>query len=108
MSCSARKRMTLTCHDFELDDKKILIEIHGRQHYGRGFAEMGGRTLEDEKKNDLMKRNIALEIGYKLIVVDARESSLKYIRKSIEKNDELKDITPLYNFFIKKISYRTF
>ena len=49
---------------------------------------MGGRTLEDEKKNDLMKRNIALEIGYKLIVVDARESSLKYIRKSIEKNDE--------------------
>ena len=46
---------------------------------------MGGRTLEDEKKNDLMKRNIALEIGYKLIVVDARESSLKYIRKSIEK-----------------------
>ena len=90
-------------YDFELDDKKILIEIHGRQHYGRGFAEMGGRTLEDEKKNDLMKRNIALEIGYKLIVVDARESSLKYIRKSIEKNDELKDIINIQKIDWKEV-----
>lgn len=90
-------------YDFELDDKKILIEIHGRQHYGRGFAEMGGRTLEDEKKNDLMKRNIVLEIGYKLIVVDARESSLKYIRKSIEKNDELKDIINIQKIDWKEV-----
>lgn len=79
-------------YDFELSGQQILIEIHGQQHYGRGFAKLGGRTLEQEQKNDLLKEKIASEAGYELIVIDARESSVKYIRESIEKNEKLKQV----------------
>lgn len=84
-------------YDFELCHRKILVEIHGHQHYGRGFAKMGGRTLEEEQQNDLQKEKIASESGYKLIVVDARDSSLKYIRESIEKNEQLNQVLDLQN-----------
>ena len=79
-------------YDFELHDSTILFEIHGCQHYERGFDGMGGRTVDDEKKNDLLKRNIAKILGYKVIVIDAKVSSLRYMRESIVSNDELRGV----------------
>ncbi len=90
-------------YDFQLDNTNILFEIHGCQHYERGFEKLGGRTVQDEKKNDFLKANIALELGYKLIVIDARVSSLNYIRKSIEDNEELKCVIDVQRINWEKV-----
>lgn len=84
-------------YDFELPDEKALIEVHGIQHYGRGFEQLGGRTLEEEKKNDIKKRDIAERNGYKYIAIDARKSDYSYLRNSVEGNSDFMSIVDIEN-----------
>lgn len=74
-------------YDFVDVTRKIIIEVHGEQHYGEGFQSVGGRTLAQEQSNDGIKYEIAIQNGYKMIVVDCRQSSLEFIKNNILQSD---------------------
>lgn len=77
---------------FELNNKKYIIETHGRQHYENGFKNIGGRTLKEEQNNDIYKEKIALKNGIKkYIQLDCKESNIEYIKNSIL-NSEINNI----------------
>lgn len=62
----------------------LIIEAHGSQHYESGFASLGGRSLDEEKANDKMKRDFALSNGIKHYVeIDCRRSKLDWIKSNI-------------------------
>lgn len=97
-------------YDFELHNSNILFEVHGIQHYERGFEAIGGRSLEEEKQNDLLKKNIAKKYGYRVIEIDAKKSTIKYIREELERNEELKEIIDVQAIdwdFVKRASMIT-
>lgn len=77
---SDRKR-----YDFYIKSFNLIIEIHGEQHYKyTGFK----NSLKQVQENDRIKRELALTNGIKhYIVIDARESTMSFIRKSIECSD---------------------
>lgn len=68
-------------------DSKIVIEVHGKQHYMPWtLSERGARSLNDEQKNDLSKRDLAIKNGIspdRYIVLDCRYSSADWIKNSI-------------------------
>lgn len=69
---------------FECNNKKYIIETNGMQHYKYGFETCGGRTLEEEKENDRIKRELALSNGIdEYIELDCRKSELEWIKNSI-------------------------
>ena len=75
-------------YDFYIPSMKSIIEVHGMQHYEKGFERYGenARTVEEEKENDIYKMEIALKSGISkdnYIIIDARYSNLEYIRSSI-------------------------
>lgn len=73
-------------YDFyiEVNNMKIIIEIHGSQHYVRGFDKCGGRTVEQEQENDTIKEFLAKENGIdEYIIIDARYSEFNYIKERI-------------------------
>lgn len=45
--------------------ESIVIENQGIQHDKGGFENLGGRTLEEEQKNDRIKKELALQNGIK-------------------------------------------
>jgi flavin-binding protein dodecin/predicted RNA-binding Zn-ribbon protein involved in translation (DUF1610 family) len=66
-----------------------LIEIHGQQHYGKGFSTCGGRSYQQEVNNDVYKKELALDHGInsdRYVVIDCRISSFDYIKQSVENN----------------------
>jgi ssDNA-binding Zn-finger/Zn-ribbon topoisomerase 1 len=70
---------------FKLDDNYVLIETHGEQHYKEN-RRIGARTLEEEKRNDILKKELALTNGIKeenYIVIDCRKSELEFIKQNI-------------------------
>lgn len=82
-------------YDFYLKDLNMIIEMHGGQHYVEGFIRAGGKSLEDVKKNDLFKKNNALNNGIsKYLIIDSRESTAEYIKNSINEST-LSEIFPL-------------
>lgn len=71
-------------YDFYLTDLNTIIEIHGMQHYKEAFSNIGGRSLKEERKNDQIKQELALQNGIKhYIVIDASYSDMEYIKNSI-------------------------
>ena len=76
-------------YDFflEYNNDTIIIEVHGEQHFNGSFQSYkGARTAEDEIKNDLYKKNLAVSNGVKeehYIVIDARKSNSNWIQNSI-------------------------
>lgn len=72
---------------FELNNKKYIIETHGRQHY----VDMGykyRRTLQEEQENDKNKKELALKNNIdSYIVIDCKISSLEYIKENILKSE---------------------
>jgi hypothetical protein len=68
-------------YDGYLPELNRVIEIHGRQHYVKGFSQ--NRTLEEEQLNDKLKEKIAKENGTPMIIIDASESNPEYIKNSI-------------------------
>lgn len=67
----------------EFDSKRILIEMQGSQHYTKPIRAIG-RTVEEEKENDLLKYTLAMKNGITdYFVIDSRESNAEYIKKSL-------------------------
>jgi len=77
---SNRKR-----YDYYLNKQSLIIEVNGKQHYEiDGFIYLGGRTLQQEEENDIVKRDLAIKNDIKYyIVIDARFSEVDWIKKSI-------------------------
>lgn len=72
--------------EYDVYDNGIFIEIHGPQHYERGFKNVGGRSLEEEVENDKLKRELAYAYDSQIkdyIVIDARKSDFEYIKNNI-------------------------
>lgn len=91
-------------YDIYIPSLNIIIENHGKQHYIRSFERCGGRTLEEEKENDLFKYHIALENNIShYIVIDCRESNLDYIKNSIM----CSDLPELLHFTEKDIDWKS-
>lgn len=73
-------------YDFYIPSLNVIIETHGNQHY----EEMNkyskfARTLEEEKKNDLFKYNLAIVNSIKIedyIVVNCRYSEFELLREN--------------------------
>jgi predicted transcriptional regulator len=84
-------------YDFYLKDFNMIIEVNGKQHYAETSISRGAKTLEDEIKNDVNKKEFALSKGIeKYIYVDCRKSDVNYIIDSI-KNTEILNILHIQN-----------
>lgn len=72
-------------YDFYINKKSCIIEVHGSTHYNKnGFGSLGGRTLNEEKNNDIAKELLAKNNGIKhYIIIDARQSDMEWIINSI-------------------------
>jgi hypothetical protein len=71
-------------YDFYFKDINCIIEVHGFQHYEDKLKFEGCRSFKDEVANDLHKKELAINNGIdKYIIVDARQSELNWLRKSI-------------------------
>lgn len=71
-------------YDFYIEDLNMIIEVHGEQHYNRGFESCNGRTLEEEQENDKLKEHLALKNGVKYYFqLDCRQSSLEWIKNTV-------------------------
>lgn len=77
-------------YDQYLPDFNAIIENHGKQHYED--VKVFNTVVDDQNKNDIYKKNIALDNGIKFYIeLDCRESNFEYIKKSIM-NSILPDI----------------
>lgn len=86
--------------DIYLEDYNTLIEIMGAQHYiERGY----GLGLEDRKEMDKYKKEQAIKMGYNYIAIDAIESTVEYIRSSIEETKLINIIDLNINDIYEKI-----
>lgn len=77
-------------YDEFIPSLNIIIENHGRNHYEGGFENFGGRTYEEERKNDILKKKLALSNyfeDFKYIELDCRYSNLEWIKTSIMKSN---------------------
>ena len=75
---------------FELNGEYILLETHGLQHYEE---QKRGRSLKEEKKNDILKKQLAITNGIKeenYIEIDCRKSTLEWIRDNILESNLVK------------------
>lgn len=89
---------TFECHkhfdwsdrrEYDAYDDGLFIEIHGPQHYERGFENVGGRSLEEEIENDKVKQELAYTHDSQIkdyIIIDARKSDFEYIKNNILKS----------------------
>lgn len=74
-------------YDFYIPLYSMIIEVHGLQHYERGFENLGGRSLEEEQENDQLKELLAKNNGIEhYINIDARESVFNYIKNNVINN----------------------
>jgi rubrerythrin len=75
---------------YDAFDNGIFIEIHGQQHYVKSFEKCGGRTLEEEKENDKLKKKLAL-INFKTIkdyiTIKAYPEKFDVIKENILKSN---------------------
>lgn len=71
-------------YDFYIPSLNCIIETHGAQHYKESFIYIGGKSLEDEQKNDQIKKEIAIENGMKnYIIIDCSKSEIGFIKNKI-------------------------
>ena len=72
-------------YDFYISNFGI-VETHGMQHYDVSFEGVGGRTLEEEQKNDRLKKELALNNNIdNYIVIDCRYSKFDWLKENIIK-----------------------
>lgn len=69
-------------YDFYDKQRKLIIEVHGSQHFLPGaFERMGGQSLEEIKERDAAKEQFARqELGLGYIVLDCRKSDPNWIK----------------------------
>lgn len=69
-------------YDFYIARHNCVIEVNGKQHYEDSTR---GRTLEEERRNDVEKKDIAMKNGIKnYFEIDCSESNPVYILNSIK------------------------
>lgn len=72
-------------YDFYLPDYNCIIETHGGQHYSQ--TRLIGRTLEEEKINDIKKKELARGNGIKYYFeIDCRNSDINWIIKHVDES----------------------
>lgn len=82
LSWSGMKR-----YDFYVEDKSLIIETHGIQHYSEQ-AQFSNRDIKSEKENDRIKKEMAIENGIiNYIELDCRYSNFSYIKDSVLNSD---------------------
>lgn len=78
-------------YDIFIPSLNCIIENQGKQHYAEGFSTCGGKTLNEEKNNDLKKKELALQNGIKYYIqLDCRESNKEWIKRSVIDSQLLK------------------
>ena len=86
-SKSVGKLSTSRIYDFWINStNKVIIEVHGEQHFNPVANNRRLRTLKQEQENDLFKYKLAIQNGISpenYIVIDARYSDMQYIKNSI-------------------------
>lgn len=72
-------------YDFYIYSLNTIIETHGGQHYGKGgFASLDGKSYDEIRKNDLIKKEIAILNGVKnYIEIDCSKSNMNFMKESI-------------------------
>lgn len=78
-------------YDFYIPAFELLIETHGEGHYFNAFESLGGRSLQEEQENDLLKYDLAIQNGIKsenYIVVDCRYSEFEWLKENYIKQLE--------------------
>lgn len=84
---------------FELNNEQYIIETHGKQHYEQTNRK-NAKSLKEEQLNDKLKKELALSNGIKeenYIIVDCRESEMKYIKNNILNDNKLNQLFDLNN-----------
>lgn len=72
-------------YDFYIPSLNMVVETHGVQHYEESVWG-SSRTLEEERENDKLKKELALNNNIKnYIVVDCRKSELDWLKENIIK-----------------------
>ena len=84
------------------NENTLIIEINGEQHYGYGninhMAYKGGRTLQQEQRNDAEKCWLAYKNGINnYIQLDCRQSNMEFIKNSVLNNKLLSMLFNLDN-----------
>lgn len=89
-------------YDIYIENFNCLIENHGRQHYIGGFEKFGGRTLEEEQKNDNYKKQLAIDNNIShYIIIDCSSSKIDFIKNSIMDSE----LPKILNFNEKDINW---
>lgn len=74
-------------YDFYLPNlhgKKVLVELHGIQHYKeQNKGQRFHRKLKEQQRIDNWKKDMANNKGYEYVDIDVRDNSFKYMSKSI-------------------------
>jgi len=90
---ATRKVINNKIYDFYIPFINTIIETHGGQHYKEnGFIYLNGKSLKEEQKNDLYKKQLANEkINVNnYIVINCKKSDLEYIKINILNSDLVK------------------
>lgn len=75
-------------YDIFISKINTIIEVHGMQHYTRGFEGMGGMTIYNTKENDQIKRELAKKNNINnYIIIDASHSNQTYLKNSVINSD---------------------
>lgn len=72
-------------YDFIIDNKNIIIEVHGLQHYkDTGFHKLNGKTYDKELENDRLKKNLAINNGIEYYFeINTSSSDFEIIKNNI-------------------------
>ncbi|HEY5587363.1 MAG TPA: hypothetical protein VIK86_00245 [Candidatus Paceibacterota bacterium] len=82
-------------YDFYIPLSKTIIGTHGEQHYEKNRRK-GARSLEEEQKNDKIKKELAINNGINeenYIPINCRKSEIEWIKNNILHEKKLQ----LYN-----------
>jgi len=79
-------------YDNILINYKEIWEVHGSQHYEEEFNVFikKAKTFEEEKENDKIKKDLAIQNNHKYIIIDSRKSEIKWIKNSLINLPEIK------------------
>ena len=88
--------------DFVIEDRKIIIELDGKQH----FEQIGNwKSPEENRKTDLYKMNCANENGFSVIRIlqkDVYRNKYDWINELIYNIEKIKDDSHVQNIFMCK------
>lgn len=68
-------------YDFYIPDYNLVVEANGAQHYEKPIG--SARSLQEEKINDSIKKNLAISNGIDFYAIDCRKSDCNYIFKNL-------------------------